>query len=352
MKAMVYTAPLELKILDVEEPKPAPGEVIVEVAAVGICGSELEGFSTQSPRRKPPLIMGHEFSGRVVETGEDVEGIEAGQRVAVNPLITCGRCDLCRMGRNNACPNRRLTGMHRPGGFAERVAVPAGQLYPLSDDFSYERASMIEPLANGVHVARLANDPLARNVCVFGAGTIGILAAQAAKLLGSVNILMVDVNDTRLALARSGPTADETVNTKTQDLMEAAKEFTGGRMFDYSVDAVGMSVTRKGAADVLRPGGTAVWIGLHSDETILSGMGAVLNENRIQGSYGYTSQDFGKAFQLLESGAIEIESWSRSFPLDEGVGTFTDLLGGQTAHVKAILQPCIHDNCLRPLHPG
>jgi L-iditol 2-dehydrogenase len=339
MKAMVYTAPLELKILDVEEPQPAPGEVVVEVAAAGICGSELEGFATKSPRRVPPLVMGHEFSGRVVEVGEGVEGIGVGQRVAVNPLITCGQCDLCKMGRTNACPNRKLTGMHRPGGFADRVAVPAGQLYPLPDDFTYERAAMIEPLANGVHVVRLANDPVARNVCVFGAGTIGMLAAQAAKLLGGVNVLMVDVNDTRLALAKAGPSADETVNTRTKDLTEAAKEFTGGRGFDYSIDAVGLSETRRRAGEALRPGGTAVWIGLHGDEAAVGGMDTVLGEKRLQGSYGYTSQDFGKAFQLLASGAVEIESWSRTFPLGEGVGVFTDLLGGKTEHVKAILQP-------------
>jgi L-iditol 2-dehydrogenase len=325
-------------MLDVEKPAPQPGEVLLKVAAAGICGSELEGFATKSPRRVPPLIMGHEFSGTIEAVGEGVTDFSVGQRVTVNPLITCGQCDLCRMGRTNACPNRRLTGMHRPGAFAEWLTVPAGQLYLLPDDFSFNRASMVEPLANGVHAVRLAADPTAQAVCVFGAGTIGILAAQAAKLLGNVRILIADVNDRRLSLALNSA-ADQTVNTRTQDLKQAAADFTNGRGFAYSIDAVGLSETRSLAADVLRPGGTAVWVGLHADETAVSGMGAVLGEKRLQGSYGYTQQDFQKAFQLLQSGAIEIESWCRNFPLEEGVTIFTDLLGGKTEHVKAILQP-------------
>ena len=338
MRAMVYTAPLELQMRDVEEPSAQAGEVVMEVEAVGICGSELEGFASRSPRRVPPLVMGHEFSGRIIEVGEGVGGFAVGQRVTVNPLATCGQCDLCRMGRTNACPNRRLTGMHRPGAFAERVAVAASQLYPLPDGFSYDRAAMVEPLANGVHAVRLAADPTARAVCVFGAGTIGILAAQAATRLGSVRVMMVDVNDHRLELAR-GRSADETVNTRSGDLAAAAREFTEGRGFDYSIDAVGISETRRLSGEVLRPGGTAVWVGLHSDPTDVRGMDTVLGEKRLQGSYAYTAQDFAKSFQLLESGAVEIESWSRGFPLEEGVGVFTDLLEGKTEHVKAILQP-------------
>jgi threonine dehydrogenase-like Zn-dependent dehydrogenase len=338
MKAMVYTAPLELQILELEDPVPAPGEVRIRVASAGICGSELEGFANRSPRRRPPLIMGHEFSGTISALGEGVDDFSVGQRVAVHPLITCGRCDLCLMGRSNACPNRILLSMHRPGAFAEYVTVPTTQLFPLTEGFSFNRASMIEPLANGVHAVRLASDPTAEAVCVFGAGTIGILAAQAAKRIGGVRILLVDVNDHRLELAK-GSVADAVANTRTQDLMQIAQEFTGGKGFDYSIDAVGISETRRLSADVLRPGGTAVWVGLHSDDTTVSGMGAVLNERRLQGSYGFTTQDYKKAFQLLESGAIEIESWSRNFPLEEGVEVFTDLLGGKTEHIKAILQP-------------
>lgn len=338
MRAMVYTAPLELQMLDVEEPELQAGEVLLEVASAGICGSELEGFATKSPRRVPPLVMGHEFSGRILEVGEGVEGFKPGQRVTVNPLITCGQCKLCQMGRSNAYPNRRLTGMHRPGGFAQRVAVPAGQVFPIPDSMTYNEAAMVEPLANGIHAVRLANDFTAENVCVFGAGTIGLLAAQGAKLLGNVRIMLVDVNDRRLEYAKIR-SADATVNSKTQDLAKAAQEFTNGNGFDYCIDAAGLAQTRQSSAELLRPGGTAVWIGTHSDETNLSGFNTIHQEKRLQGSYGYTQQDFAKSFQLLSSGGIEIDSWCREFPLEEGVTTFTDLLGGQTEHVKAILQP-------------
>jgi L-iditol 2-dehydrogenase len=338
MKAMMYSAPLELQMMEVEKPVPGPGEVLIRVASVGICGSELEGFAKQSPRRVPPLIMGHEFSGTVVELGEGAERVSVGQRVTANPLITCGSCVNCRMGRSNACPNRRLLSMHRPGAFAEWVAIPESQLYPIADDFTFDKASLVEPLANGVHAVRLAADPTARYVCVIGSGTIGILAAQAAKLLGGVQVLIADINDHRLSLAK-GPSADATVNTRQEDLKKAALDFTGGAGFDYSIDAVGMSETRRLSAEVLRPGGTSVWIGIHSDETTVSGMDTVTTEKRLQGSYAYTNQDFEKSFQLLASGAIESDSWMRTFPLDQGVETFTDLLGGKTEHVKAILKP-------------
>src|SRR4051812_17003182 len=173
MRAMVYSAPLTLQMQDVPEPEPRPGEVIVEVAAAGICGSELEGFASQSPFRVPPLVMGHEFAGTVAGMG---------RRVVVNPLLNCRECDLCLIGATNVCRRRVLLGIHRSGGFAERVAVPERNLVDLPDDISWSRGAMIEPLANAVHGIRLATAhmPLPRRMAVLGAGAIGLAVVVAA----------------------------------------------------------------------------------------------------------------------------------------------------------------------------
>ena len=165
MRALVYSAPLELELQDVADPVAAAGEVIVEVQAAGICGSELEGFASRSPFRVPPLIMGHEFAGLRGDTGEPV---------VVNPLITCLRCDLCLRGLTNVCRERALVGVHRPGGFAERVAVPEATVHPMPKGMTAAQGALVEPLANAVHALRLAqqHDPQPRRVGVIGAGTL------------------------------------------------------------------------------------------------------------------------------------------------------------------------------------
>lgn len=338
MKAMVYTAPGELKILEVDRPTPARGEVVLRVSASGICGSELEGFATRSPRRVPPLIMGHEFGGVVVEVGEEVISVKVGDLVAVNPLLWCGQCDLCRQGRTNICRDRRLIGMHRPGAFAEYVAVPEKALHLLPFGFTPEMIAMVEPVANAVHALAIAQNPIPQTVVVFGAGTIGLFCAQVAKLCGGPRVMVVDINPYRLEVAKK-LVANRVVNSQQEDLKDAAREVTNGEGFDLAIDAVGISETRAEALNLVRPGGTAVWIGLHSDATSLPGMEAVLYEKRVQGSYAYTNGDFRKAIQLVRDGCLRMEEWARSFPLEQGVEVFYALLRGEADYIKALLVP-------------
>lgn len=335
---MVYTAPGELKILEVDRPTPSEGEVVLRVSASGICGSELEGFATRSPRRVPPLIMGHEFGGIVVEVGEGVTSVKTGDLVAVNPLLWCGQCDLCRRGCTNICRNRQLIGMHRPGAFAEYVAVPEKALHPLPSGFTPEMTAMVEPVANAVHVLAVAQNPAPQTVVIFGAGTIGLFCARVAKLCGGPRVVVVDINPYRLEVAKE-LVADRVVNAQREDLKEAAKEVTNGEGFDLAIDAVGLSETRAEALNLVHPGGTVVWIGLHSDATSLSGMEAVLYEKRIQGSYAYTNGDFRKAIQLVRDGHLQIGEWARSFPLEKGVEVFHTLLRGEADYIKALLIP-------------
>lgn len=315
MKAMVYTAPLELKILEVDEPVPAPSEVLVEVAAVGICGSELEGFASESPFRVPPLIMGHEFAGRRLDTGE---------AVAVNPVVSCHSCDLCLRGLTNLCRKRSIIGIQRAGGYAERVAVPEVNCYPLPQGVSMLAAALIEPLANAVHAFRLAQlyEPCPLRVGVIGAGTLGFLIALVAHDRGVPTIEVAELSQTRRDLtAHSGAT-------------KVSKRLEGE--FDVVIDTVGSAATRASSAGLLRPGGTAVWVGLHGPETGVDGQALIRTEKRILTSFCYQDVDYRAAVArvatLEPTGLV-------SHPLEHGVEVFERLVAGDVSNIKTMLLP-------------
>lgn len=311
MKAMVYTAPLELQILDVPDPVPAADETLLRVRSVGICGSELEGIRSQSPFRVPPLVMGHEFGAERLDTGEGV---------VVNPIVACGRCDLCLLGSANLCRSRAVVGIHRAGGFAELVAVPERNLHVKPDDMSWEQAALVEPLANAVHAWRLVAHQSPARVGILGAGTIGLVMLLMARRRGALDVDVADLSPDRLAAARSlGATS-------------AGSELTGE--YDVIFDAVGAAATRRASVEMIRPGGTAVWLGLHSADSGFDGLGLVRMEKAVLGSFAYTDQDFRQAMRF---GASTDASWVTSFPLELGVQVFTELMQGRTDIIKAQL---------------
>jgi threonine dehydrogenase-like Zn-dependent dehydrogenase len=315
MRAMVYSAPLTLEMQDVPEPEPGPGEVVVEVAAAGICGSELEGVASRSPFRVPPLVMGHEFAGTVVGTG---------RRVVVNPLVNCRECDLCLAGATNVCRRRVTLGVHRPGGFAERVAVPERNLVDLPDDVGWAQAAMIEPLANAVHAVRLATAhvPLPRRLGVLGAGAIGLAVVVVAVDREIPEVHAVDVLEEKLATVRA-----------------AGATWTGTALdgeYDVVVDAVGAPVTRAAGLEHLRPAGAAVWVGLHSAEPGFDGLDLIRSEKTVLGSYAYDHRDFAAAVPLAR--AVRPE-WLETVERERAVETFTALLAGTRPPAKTVLVP-------------
>lgn len=339
MKALRYPAWDVLDIADVDEPVLASGEVVLQVAAVGICGSELEAVAHRSPRRVPPLVMGHEFCGEVIAIAPDVVEVKIGDRVVANSLVPCGRCRECRAGATHLCPERGIFGMNRPGAFAERVAVPARVLLHLPERVSPLQGALVEPLANGVHVwARLAAT-FPETVVVIGCGTIGLLALQVAKAGGALRLVAVDTSDARLAMAQAVG-AEPLFNPARDAVVAEIRAFTRGRGADVVIDAAGTPATRRTAVEAVRPGGEVVWIGTHGDLTELSGRDVVLGERRISGSYSTTFADLETAIGLFAHGRIDIEPWTRPFPLEEGARVFRGLLDAPPAdYAKAILLP-------------
>lgn len=334
MKGIVWHGPEEMTVEEVPEPAVEPGTVVVRPTAAGICGSEIEGYLGRMGNRTPPLVMGHEFAGTVTEVGEGVDESLLGRLVAVNPLSSDGTCRLCRAGLTNLCPNRRLVGIHSPGGFAEYTLAPAANVYPLPEGVEARTGALAEPLANGVHAARLGGAS-AEHTVVIGAGTIGLMCLQAAVLDGLTDVHVVEPVGARReqALALGAVAAYES-GEEARGALEGPTEGLG---VDLVVDAVGAGVTRRMALDLLRPGGRVVYIGLHDDDTTLGFHDVVRGQLGLQGSYAYTAEDYEQALEWLVDGSAGIGELPPVLPLEEGPGAFAELVGGPSARIKVFL---------------
>ena len=337
MKAIVWNGPEEMAVEEVPEPTVEPGTVIVRPDAVGICGSEVEGYLGRMGNRIPPLVMGHEFAGTVTEVGEGVSEDLIGREVAVNPLSSDGTCPLCRAGYTNLCPNRKLVGIHSPGGFAEYPLARAQNVYPLPEGVEARTGALAEPLANGVHALRLGLANLAvEHAVVIGAGTIGLMCLQAAVLSGVPQVHVVEPHEARrkTALALGAHAA----HGSASEAREALDEATEGLGVDLVVDAVGAEATRRMAVEeLLRPGGRAVMVGLHDDETTLGFHGIVRGQSDVQGSYAYTAEDYEQALEWLVEGRAGIGDLPPVLPLERGPEAFAELVRGPSAQVKVFL---------------
>lgn len=339
MRALLYPEFERIENATVAEaPAPEADEVTLRVAACGICGSELEAFKNRSPRRVPPLVMGHEFCGVIDVVGADVQGWARGTKVVSNSLVPCGRCVRCARGDSHLCATRQIFGMNRPGAFAERVNVPARCLLPWPENLSAEEACLAEPLANGVHVAHLTQHLPAEWALVMGAGPIGLFCQQALQVLRGAKVVVADLNEERLAVAkRLG--AVRTVNPRAADVGAVLRELTGGEGADLAVDAVGAGATKRAALDATRPGGGIVWIGLHENAITVDSFGITLPEKKLFGSYAATMDELRLALQLMAEGKVDARTWTTRFSLDEAETAFRRALAAKGADIKMVVCP-------------
>jgi (R,R)-butanediol dehydrogenase / meso-butanediol dehydrogenase / diacetyl reductase len=337
VKAIVWNGPEEMTVEEVPEPTVEPGTVIVRPEAVGICGSEVEGYLGKMGNRIPPLVMGHEFAGTVTEVGEGVSESLVGRVVAVNPISSDGTCPLCRAGYTNLCPNRKLIGIHSPGGFAEYVLAPQSNVYPLPEGVGARTGALAEPLANGVHGVRLglANHKVEHAV-VIGAGTIGLMCIQAAVLDGIPDVSVVETHEARRDQALE--LGAHSAYASGEEAREALEEPTEGFGADLVIDAVGAEATRRMAIqELLRPGGRVVFVGLHEDDTTLGFHGVVRGQLDLQGSYAFTVEDYSQAVEWLVEGRAGIGDLPPVLPLEEGPNAFAELVKGPSEQIKVFL---------------
>jgi 2-desacetyl-2-hydroxyethyl bacteriochlorophyllide A dehydrogenase len=330
MKALVYTQPHELVFRDEPGPAAASGEVLVRLDSIGICGSDMHGYHGHDPRRVPPLILGHEAAGVVVA------GELEGRRVAVNPLITCGRCDDCVSGRANLCPERQLIGMARPGAFAELVAIPDRNLIPVPEGMELAHAALMEPAGVAVHAVHLAERASVRplseaKALVIGAGPIGLLCALVLRNQGCRKVLLADTNPLRRE------TAARTGSAEVFDPGSGKGPDEGS--CEVVIDAVGGEATRAAAIRAVRPGGVIVHVGLMQDSGAFDVRKITLQEVSFVGCYTYNELDLRRALRLLHEGALGPLDWIETCPLAEGAHAFAALDRGEVAAAKVVLQP-------------
>ncbi|MFL5802249.1 MAG: zinc-binding dehydrogenase [Roseiflexaceae bacterium] len=339
MRALVYEGPWQMPLRQIEPPAPGPTDVVVAVQAVGVCGSDVHGFMGTTGRRKPPIVMGHEFSGVIRAVGEQVAGHRAGERVVVHPLQTCGSCPACRAGRPNICVNRKGLGISMDGAYAESVRVPQQMLYALPDAMSWEQGALVEPLAVAMHAVNLTPIALMDTLVIIGAGTIGLLALVCARRRGAGTIIMTDRSPHRLATAqRLG--ADVVVNIAEQDPLALVQAHTGGLGAHAVIEAVGATPAVKQSLAVVCNGGHVTWIGNSQPEVEINMQQIVTRELTVRGAYCF-DEEFGRSIELIRrSDTFDITQLIEVVaPLDEGPQLVHDLAKGSLEAVKVILKP-------------
>jgi 2-desacetyl-2-hydroxyethyl bacteriochlorophyllide A dehydrogenase len=326
MRALVYSAVKKVELQDIPRPVAAAGEVLIAVEMAGICGSDISGFLGHSPRRQPPLVLGHELVGRS----------EDGRKVVVNPLVSCGSCAQCLAGRQNLCVRWSLLGMDRvQGAYAEFVAVPERQLTLLPEHIPSQQAVLAEPLANIVHLFRIAGTTPLSTLAIIGAGTMGTLSLLLGKTLGFRDILMMDVSDERLAVA-SKLGASGTENVRAPDSVTRIRNiFSGG--FDMVIDASGTSAARQMALEVCISGGKVVLLGMAEAKSEIDFVTSIRKEHCVLMSFAYTSRDFQHALDLLISRQVDLTSWTASLPLASGQEAFERMSFAPGSTLKMLL---------------
>jgi threonine dehydrogenase-like Zn-dependent dehydrogenase len=336
--ALLYPAFDRIEISDVPLTPLRPDEVRLRVAACGLCGSELETFKNRSPRRTPPLVMGHEFCGTIAETGAAVRDWQTGARVVSNSLVPCGRCVRCHRGDTHLCAHRQIFGMHRPGAFAEFVNVPARCLIPWPDGLPAVAAALAEPLANGIHVVNLTRHLPAATALVIGAGPIGLFCQQALQVLRGAKVFVADLSPERLAVAKKLGAAG-VIDPRAADAAAILRAATDDEGADLTVDAVGSAITKKTSLDALRPGGASVWIGLHENTVTLDSYNITLPEKQVFGTYAAKLEELRQALDLMAAGKIDAHSWIKRFPLADSVAGFRRMLAAKGDDIKGVICP-------------
>ena len=332
MQALVYTDTQTLIYREEKNPNLINGESIIKVSASGICGSDMHAYHGRDERRIPPLILGHEISG-IIEKGK-----EAGKKVVLNPLITCGSCEYCRKGREHLCMKRIILGMNKPverqGGFAEYVSIPDKNIYELPNNLNIKEAPIAEPCAVSLHAVELGEKeylkPISESkVLVIGAGAIRLLCGLIlSKVKNCKDIVILDPNEKRLKESIKYLNADGFKPDSKNILIDH---------FDLVFDTVGLEVTRQQAIRSIKPGGIIVHIGLTQPSGVFDFRKTTLQEVTFIGTYCYTNKDFERTLDILNKKKIGSLDWIEYRKLEEGASAFKEIHNGTSTAPKIIL---------------
>jgi L-iditol 2-dehydrogenase len=315
----------------------------VRVAACGICGSDVHGYDGTSGRRIPPIVMGHEAAGVVAAAGSGVTKFKPGDRVTFDSTVYCGQCEFCLQGDINLCNNRQVIGVscgdfRRAGAFAEYVVVPQRITYRLPEELEFQEAAMLEAVSVALHAVRVSEMKGGETALVIGAGMIGLLTLQAAKAAGASQVLIADIDRSRLERAEKLG-ADATLLLSGTELVEEILRRTGGRGVDLVLEAVGRDETIAASIASVRKGGTVTLIGNISPQVKIPLQVVVSRQIRLQGSCA-SSGEYPEAMELLANGKIKVKSLITAVaPLSDGPRWFARLHAGEPNLMKVVLDP-------------
>jgi L-iditol 2-dehydrogenase len=343
MNALLLSKYKHLEIANLPVPVPEPFDVLVQVAACGICGSDVHGYDGTSGRRIPPLVMGHEAAGIVAAIGSEVTGFAVGDRVTFDSTVYCGVCMFCRKGEVNLCDDRQVVGVScgdysRAGAFAEYVAVPARIVYKLPENLAFAEAAMLEAVSVALHAVAVSKLEGEETALIIGAGMIGLLTLQAAHAAGCSRVFVADIDTTRLKSAMELG-ADKTLLASGEALTQEILQLTGGRGVDVVFEAVGRNETVTAAIDCVRKGGTVTLVGNISPQVDLPLQKVVSRQIRLQGSCA-SCGEYPEAMKLMSAGRIRVGPLITAVaPLSDGPAWFDRLHSGEPNLMKVVLDP-------------
>ncbi|MGO9438711.1 MAG: galactitol-1-phosphate 5-dehydrogenase [Terracidiphilus sp.] len=343
MKALVLSAYKHLEIDDVPVPQPAEDELLIRIKACGICGSDVHGFDGSTGRRIPPIVMGHEAAGMVEAVGSGVTDFRVGDRVTFDSTVYCGECFYCQRGQVNLCDKREVIGVSTPlfrrmGAFAEYVTVPTRIAYLLPETMPFSHAALIEAASVAVHGASLTPIEPGDAAVVVGSGMIGLLTLQAVREAGAGRVFVIDVDDTRLELARQLG-ATETFNSKKQDVVAEIQKRTSGRGADVAVECVGITDAIGLAIESVRKGGAVTLVGNVAPKIELPLQSVVSRQIRLQGSCA-SCGEYPECIAMMADGRIRVEPLvSAVAPLEDGARWFQRLYDREPGLLKVVLEP-------------
>lgn len=315
MKQAIMTQPGQIVFHDINAPTPGPGEVLLRIQRIGVCGSDIHVYHGKHPYTKYPVVQGHEYSATVEAVGAGVTGLAVGMKVTSMPQVVCGECAPCRRGDYNICDKLKVEGFQAPGCAQELWVTHADKIIPLPERFSFEQGALVEPISVAVHAVSRAGRLAGRRVVVLGAGPIGNLVAQVARSEGA-RVLITDLSADRLEIAQKcGLTA--TSNAKEETLAQAAERVFGRDGFDVAFECVGVEPTIMAALASIQKGGTLVIVGVFGEKPHID-LGLVQDrELNIRGTLMYKAEDYRRAVQLIASGGVITEPlMSKHFPFD------------------------------------
>ena len=333
----VMTAPGQIEFRNVPVPEPGRGEVLVKIVNIGICGSDIHVYHGTHPFTSYPVTQGHEVSGMIEKTGEGVTDFQQGDKVTIQPQVVCGTCYPCRHGKYNLCEKLKVMGFQTTGTASRYFCVDQSKVTRLPADMSYEEGAMIEPLAVAVHAIRQAGDVKGKNICVLGAGPIGILVAQTAKGKGAAKVMITDISDIRLQKAAEVG-IDVCFNTKTRDFSEAFLECFGSDKADVIYECAGTDLTMDQAIQNARKGSMIILVAVFGKKAVVDL--AVLNDHELDlnTTMMYRNEDYIEAIRLVQEGKVQLKPLiSKKFPFEEFLQAYRYIDENREKTMKVII---------------